>query len=88
MVREDEKLRRCKKCLLRDMAEQEEYFQSLRDYIENLDTDIKAPDPLYEDRLAACRECEQLLAGMCRSCGCYVELRAVITKNRCPIEKW
>ena len=61
MEREDEKLRRCKKCLLREMAEQEEYFQSLRDYIENLDPDIKAPDPLYEDRLAVCHKPNEVM---------------------------
>lgn len=84
----DEKLRRCKRCLMRDMTDQEAYFQTLREYIENLDIDIKAPDPLYEDRLAVCRECELLLAGMCRSCGCYVELRAAVKKNCCPKDKW
>ena len=31
---------------------------------------------------------EELKEGMCRSCGCYVELRAVMKKNRCPNDKW
>ena len=62
--------------------------RSLREYIANLDPDIKASEPLYEDRLAVCKECDMLLDGMCRSCGCYVELRAVIEKNICPREKW
>ena len=26
--------------------------------------------------------------GMCRACGCYVELRAAMRKNACPYEKW
>lgn len=80
--------RYCRKCLTRDMIGQEEYFRSLREYIANLDPDIKASEPLYEDRLAVCKECDMLLDGMCRSCGCYVELRAVIEKNICPREKW
>lgn len=88
MEQENGKLRQCKRCLLRDMADREEYFRSLREYIENLDIDIKAPDSLYEERLACCRKCEMLLSGMCRSCGCYVELRAAVVKNRCPVEKW
>ena len=29
-----------------------------------------------------------LLSGMCRACGCFVELRAAIAANRCPYEKW
>lgn len=80
--------RYCRKCLTRDMAGQEEYFRSLRDYIENLDPDIKSPEALYEDRLTVCKGCELLLEGMCRSCGCYVELRAAIERNVCPRKKW
>ena len=70
------------------MEGQEEYFRSLRAYIENLDVDIKASQSLYEMRLAVCRDCELLLQGMCKSCGCYVELRAAVTKNACPWKKW
>ena len=88
MEQDTEKLRVCKRCLIRDMADQEEYFRSLREYIDNLDIDIKSPDSLYEERLALCRECEMLLQGMCRKCGCYVELRAALTQNVCPAKQW
>ncbi len=88
MEQEGEEFRRCRRCLTREMAGGEEYFRSLWEYIENLDADIRAPKPLYEDRLAVCRECGMLLEGMCRSCGCYVELRAAVEKNGCPREKW
>ena len=81
MEQETGNRRYCRKCLTRDMIAQEEY-------IANLDPDIKTSEPLYEDRLAVCKECDMLLDGMCRSCGCYVELRAVIEKNICPREKW
>lgn len=80
--------RYCRKCLTRDMIDRKEYFRSLREYIENLDVDIRAPETVYEDRLAVCKECDLLLDGMCRSCGCYVELRAAVDKNRCPWKKW
>ena len=88
MEQETGNRRYCRKCLTRDMIGQEEYFRSLREYIANLDPDIKASEPLYEDRLAVCKECDMLLDGMCRSCECYEELRAVIEKNICPREKW
>ena len=88
MEEKTERLRICKRCLTRDMKEQEEYFRSLHEYIDNLDPDIKAAVTLYEERLALCRECELLFEGMCRSCGCYVELRAAIEKNACPWKKW
>lgn len=84
-----ENLRVCRKCLIREMmGEQEEYFRNLQEYIDNLDIDIKADKELYESRLGVCRECELLLQGMCRTCGCYVELRAAVRKNYCPNRKW
>ncbi len=60
------------------------YFQNLYDYIEGLDEDIKASETEYERRLEICKSCDNLLNGMCRICGCFVELRAVIDKNYCP----
>ena len=80
--------RYCRKCLTRDMVGKEEYFRSLREYIANLDPEIKADEALYEERLAVCKECDLLLEGMCRICGCYVDLRAVVAKNICPRKKW
>ncbi|MBE5874631.1 MAG: hypothetical protein E7287_09550 [Lachnospiraceae bacterium] len=80
--------RTCKRCLTRELADQAKEFQNIRDYIDNLDVDIKSPDELYEERLSVCKECDMLLAGMCRKCGCYVELRAAVTKNYCPGKKW
>ena len=82
------KQRRCRKCLIRDMGGWEEYFRTLREYIENLDEETKAPAAVYESRLARCKECDMLLEGMCRSCGCYVELRAVVARNCCPKNYW
>lgn len=78
----------CKRCLTREMAGQEQYFANLRAYIENLDADVKAAEEVYEERLGVCKECDHLLQGMCRSCGCYVELRAAMGKNSCPNRKW
>lgn len=88
MEQETQKLRSCKRCLLREMADEEEYLRSLRDYVENMDPDIRAADSLYEKRLAACRDCDMLMQGMCRKCGCYVELRAAVAKNICPQGNW
>lgn len=78
-----EGLRVCKKCLLREMPEGE-YFKNMYDYIAHLDPDIKADGALYEERLAACKACAQLMNGMCRVCGCFVEMRAAVKKNYCP----
>lgn len=83
-----ENLRACKRCLTRELAGQEETFRNLRDYIENLDPELKASETVYEERLGVCKECDLLLTGMCRVCGCYVELRAAVEKNACPRKKW
>lgn len=73
----------CRKCLLQDMDEGQ-YFDDMRKYIENLDADLKVTSELYDERLAFCRECDNLISGMCRVCGCFVEMRAVMKKNSCP----
>ena len=75
--------RPCRKCLLRDMPG-EQYFRDLKTYINNLDPHLKVDGDLYEKRLKCCSGCDQLLSGMCRICGCFVELRAAMKKNRCP----
>lgn len=64
------------------------YFKNLHEYIVGLDEDIKAEDHLYRERLSRCEECERLMDGMCNACGCYVELRAAMIKNKCPYRKW
>ena len=41
-------------------------------------------EDLYEKRLGICSSCERLMSGMCRLCGCFVELRAVQKVRKCP----
>ena len=78
-----ESQRICKKCLLREMQEGE-YFKNMYEYIAALDPEVRAEDVLYEERLRICKECDNLLNGMCRICGCFVEMRAAVKKNYCP----
>lgn len=85
---ESDNHRVCRRCLTREMAGQEEYFRNLREYIANLDIDIRSDAAEYERRLTLCRECSLLMDGMCRTCGCYVELRAAVDKNCCPNRLW
>ncbi len=85
---EQGELRICRKCLLREAQTGEEYFRSLRQYIDNLDPDVRASQDVYESRLLVCRDCELLFQAMCRSCGCYVELRAALAAQECPRKKW
>lgn len=73
----------CKKCLLRDYP-QEEIFRTMRDYIQNISEDDKVEMDIYEERLEKCTRCEKFLSGMCRICGCFVEMRAAMKNKHCP----
>jgi len=73
----DGNTRICKKCLLREMDEAG-FFQNMYDYIARIPADDKTPEEEYE----------KLLSGMCRMCGCYVEMRAAIALRDCPGKKW
>lgn len=79
--------KQCYKCLLRELDE-EAYMKQLHRYIELLDRDVKTAKEVYENRLSVCKQCDYLEAGTCLACGCYVELRAAVKKNRCPYKKW
>lgn len=79
----------CKKCLLDKVMGEAEY-KHMQDYINAIDSHIKTNEEDYRIRLNTCMECENLINGMCKLCGCYVEMRAAVKKNYCPnIErKW
>ncbi len=87
MEQERQSRRVCRKCLTADMDEKK-YFESLHACIAAIDEELKAEEPLYDERLSVCKECDLLADAMCRACGCYVELRAVMKKNACPYDKW
>lgn len=76
----------CKKCLLRDLAEEDQ--KDLKKYLAAIKEADRATEELYEKRLAVCRECEKLVEATCEACGCYVEFRAYASRSRCPKKKW
>ncbi|MDE5973734.1 MAG: hypothetical protein K2G73_03600 [Eubacterium sp.] len=73
----------CKKCLLLEAGEKKS-FVGVKDYIDTLDNSLKVNDDLYEKRLSLCKECDNLISGMCLKCGCYVEIRAIFRNKSCP----
>ncbi|AWK51430.1 hypothetical protein DIC82_10475 [Clostridium beijerinckii] len=77
----------CRRCLLDEVFEKDEY-RNMQEYIKFIDTQIKTEKHEYNRRLDICRECDNLINGMCKICGCFVELRAAVNKNYCPnVEK-
>lgn len=73
----------CKKCLLDKVFEDDEY-KNMQEYIDSIDEEIKTEKDEYERRLNICINCDNLFNGMCRICGCFVEMRAAVKKNYCP----
>lgn len=73
----------CKKCLLLEAGE-EAALKSVKDYLDLLSPDEKVSDSVYNERLKKCRNCDFLISGMCRKCGCYVEIRAALKNKECP----
>ncbi len=80
---EEKHQRYCRQCLIRE-TNQAAYFQNMYEYIRLLPEEDKTPPQEYEKRLAACKSCSKLLNGMCRICGCFVEMRAAIRIRGCP----
>ncbi len=76
----------CKRCLLNELDG--EYFKSIYQYIQNLPEEQKVSGQSYTQRLAFCRECDDLQNGMCVQCGCFAEVRAAKKRMGCPIGKW
>lgn len=73
----------CKRCLLYELDQSEQY-RNLYLYLERIPAEDKIEKDQYHSRLSVCKSCDYLFQGMCRLCGCYVELRAAMRKNRCP----
>ncbi len=76
-------MKECKRCLLRESAEQDTY-NDIRSRIDRLSEKDKADETLYNARLDACRTCDHLISGICMKCGCYVEFRAAYKHLKCP----
>lgn len=79
----------CTRCLAKGLSD-EDYQRYIIEYIEGLDPGIKADEALYQSRLSACMCCKEQAAGLCRVCGCFIEVRAIKLKSYCPAveSKW
>ncbi len=76
----------CRRCLSEEAGESE-LAEKIAQRVAAMPEDIKADEQLYRSRLAVCKECGDLISGMCGKCGCYVELRAARKQGYCPSEK-
>ena len=72
------------RCLLFE-AGQADMARTVAEYVAGLDEAIRTPEDVYHARLDICRDCDQLMNGTCRLCGCYVETRAAKRVQGCPM---
>ncbi|MBR6404718.1 MAG: hypothetical protein IKS18_00815 [Lachnospiraceae bacterium] len=76
----------CRKCLLEDLSDRSLYEQ-VQKTVAAIPEEERCADSEYRRRLQICRNCEELLSGMCLQCGCYVEVRAARQRSSCPKTK-
>ncbi len=73
----------CKRCLLLESA-QVDTHDLIKEKLKTLSPKERVSDDIYEKRLSLCKDCDFLISGMCRKCGCYVEFRAAFADKTCP----
>ncbi|MCD7889726.1 MAG: DUF6171 family protein [Oscillospiraceae bacterium] len=73
----------CKRCLLAEI-DKDGLYKKVEDLIAAIPDDERASGQAYATRLDLCCRCPSLENGLCRECGCFVELRAAVKENRCP----
>ena len=73
----------CKRCLLSEIDDKAQAAH-IYEYIASLPEEVKASAVQVKERLDMCRACDNLTNGMCRICGCYVEVRAAKKGQSCP----
>ena len=76
------------RCLLEEA--QPDLARVVSDVIAALPEDDLADAGTRDFRLARCLQCDDLLDGTCRLCGCYVEVRAAKKTMHCPAvpDRW
>ena len=77
----------CTRCLLKDFSK-EQYEAIVTNGLASLPKEDIASEDVAKKRLAVCTDCDKLNQGTCLACGCFVELRAALTKGRCPYSRW
>ena len=62
-----------------------EYYRTVQEYISNLPEEMKISSDFYEKRLHYCQNCDNMVNGMCRLCGCFAEVRAAKKMSHCAM---
>lgn len=73
----------CLRCLLEEIDDQE-LTKAIKESISALPKELVVSDKCYRERLSSCKRCTGLVNGLCRFCGCFVEVRALKKSGTCP----
>lgn len=46
------------------------------------------PKDQYEERIAACNTCDQRVDNQCAVCGCFLDKKAAMKHQDCPLSRW
>ena len=77
----------CRRCLLSEMEDERPLHLLMKEWLNAIPDEQKAGPDIYRARLDVCKACDHLFGGLCRLCGCYVELRAAKARMDCPDSK-
>ena len=48
----------------------------------------RVDDAVADARYSVCQNCDSLLAGICKECGCIMKQKVKLGLASCPLEKW
>ena len=66
-------------------------LQALRRFVSRLwrrDQPVLVEPEEQNRRLSLCRSCPRLSGSQCAVCTCFVEVKTLLTTERCPLGKW
>lgn len=43
---------------------------------------------IENNRLKICKKCDFFFSGICKKCGCFMDLKVKLKDSACPINKW
>lgn len=57
-------------------------------FVESLIQNIKDVSNLAKQRAYICNECNKRSMGICKECGCFLEIKVRLPNAKCPLNKW
>ncbi len=52
------------------------------------DQSPKVDKAIKEERMSICKQCDRYILGICKECGCVMNLKTLLVQAYCPLHKW